>query len=279
MGEEACTIDLEGRDFDEDIVTRAEDLANAVVCENRPVLIRNVTPADLKDLELRRALPDGVTDVRLIDVENFDVIPCCGTHVKRTGELGLIKVLRHENIKGTRRVYFKVGGRAYKDYIDKHTIVQHLANRFTTSADGINAKVDKLSAQLQLSKKDVKRLSKRLAAYEIADLVESASDCNGKKLIIRFFPDSDDGYLRTLSSGLKAEPNVVVILGTGNGTVVCSASDGVAVDFSLSAVPMANAAGGSGGGKGTFAQIKLPTGIDVKEFLIKVGDNVQKTLS
>lgn len=278
MGEEACTIDLEGGRFSEEAVADAENLANSVVQDNRPVIFRTVSAADLEKYDLRKTVPGDLTEVRVVEVADFDVSACCGTHVRGTGELGMVKVLKGENVKGTRRVYFKVGRRAVQDYRSKHEITQQLANRLTTSVEGITAKIDKLAAERQRSRKDLKRLTERLASFEKEVMIKSAIDCNGVKLIVRHLPDGDDGYLRALSAELKSERSTVTIIGSGSGLVVCSASDDVALDFSRSAVAMANAVGGSGGGKGAFVQLKLPDGVDVGDFLKKVGDNVKTNL-
>jgi alanyl-tRNA synthetase len=82
-----------------------------------------------------------------------------------------------------------------------------------------------------------------------------------------------------ISTTLKGEPNTAVVIGSVTGAVVCSASDGVAVDFAALAVEPARAAGGSGGGKGAFAQLKLPAGTNISNFVEEIADNVKKSLS
>lgn len=282
LGDDACTIDLEGTGFDPEVARRAEDLANAIVMENRPVTME-VVPAEelasLDDMDLRRSLPAGVREARLVAVEGFDLIPCCGTHVRTTGELGMIKVLKNEKAKGARRVQFKVGQRALADYRSKHDIVQSLVGRLTTSADGIEAKVEKLIAQGQRMRKDAKGLSQALAAHETKALLAKAQTHAGTRFVVRYLPDRGDDYLRVVSTTLKKEPGTVVVIGGAAGAVVCSASDGVDVDFSVLAVEPAKAAGGSGGGSGTFAQLKLPGGTDVSKFVEEVANNVKQSLS
>jgi alanyl-tRNA synthetase len=278
MGEDACTIDLVGDEFNDKAAAEAEKLANSIVLEDRPVNIRNTSPDELESLDLRKAAPEGVTDVRLVEIDGFDLNPCCGTHVTRTGELGLIKVLKTENVKGTKRVQFKAGARALEDYRIKHEILQKLANKLTTSAGGIGAKVDKMSAELRQTQKRAKQLARNLAVLQVAEMLESAQDYGGVKLVVRHFAYGDADFLRQLSAALKSREGTVAVLGAGDGSVLCSASDGIDVDFSDSAVAMAVAAGGSGGGKGAFAQLRLPGGADVENFLQKVGDNVKTVL-
>jgi alanyl-tRNA synthetase len=281
LGEEACTIDLEGSGFSEEVAEFAENLANSTIVQNRPVTIRTlpVSRLDLiEDLELRRALPEGVTEARLVEVEDFDVIPCCGTHVRSTGELGHIKIIRTEKAKGLQRVHFKVGERATRDYRVKHDLVQMLGNKLTTSAADIADKVDKLSAENQRSRREIKRLSQALAEFETASLLAGQGADSGPRVIVHYYADRGDEFLRMVSTALKKEPDTVAVLGAGTGCVVCSASDGVSIDFGPLAVEPAKALGGSGGGKGPFAQLKLPADSDVGQFVEDIANNVKRSI-
>lgn len=277
MGDDACTIDLDGHP-DSAVVGEVERLANTVIEENRTVHIRVLSPDELEDAALRRKLPEDVKEVRLVEVEGFDTIGCCGTHVRRTGELGLVKVLKHERVKGASRVTFKVGRRALGDYATKHDIVKELSGRFTTSIEGVVDKVAKLSEQGQNDRKRVQKLSKRLAALETRELMAAAVDCGGLKLIARVLPGYDEDYLRLLSSQLKTEARTINVLANDAGVVVCNASKDAAVDFSRSAIDPARAGGGSGGGKGGFAMVKLVTGASTEAFVAEVIERVKAEL-
>ena len=279
MGEEACTIDLEGAGFNDLAAREAEALANRVIEENRPVRVRTVPVAELDALDLRRKVPEGVTDARLVEVGDFDLIPCCGTHVNATGELAAIKVLKAERVKNKQRVHFLVGRRAVADYGDKHSVVQALAIRFTTGVAEVGAKVDKLIAENQSAKKRVKLVSQRLADFESSTLAESADTLSsGCCLVVHFDESADGAYLRMLSTRLCAHAGVVSILGAGDGTVLCAAAQNIDVDLATPASEMVKQAGGSGGGKGGFAQLKLPANADISEFLGKVEAHVRQVV-
>jgi alanyl-tRNA synthetase len=281
MGDDTCTIDVEGGAFTDEAVAGAEALANRVIEENRRVVVRTVAVDELEAMGLRGKVPEGVheagQEARLVEVDGFDVVPCCGTHVRTTGELGVVKVLKHEKVKGTQRVYFKAGRRALADYACKHAIVTELANRFTTGTSEVGAKVDKVVAESQSHKKTVKMLSQKLAALEKSELLDAAEDVGGVRFVARVV-EGDGSYARMLSSGLKSEPKTVAILGAADGTVIVSASDDVGVDVAGLAVPRAKELGGSGGGKGSFAQVKLPDGVSVAEFIEGIGSDVRSSL-
>jgi len=277
MGDESCTIDLEGDGFDEEISRRAEAMANRIIEENRPVTSRTVAIDELDTAELRRKVPEGVSDVRLVEVAGLDVIPCCGTHVAATGELRLIKVLKAEKAKNNTRVYFKVGRRALADYERKHDILQALSNRLTTSEEDVAAKVEKLVAEGQSGRKAIKRLTEKLAVLE-KDLLVAAADTRGKvRLIVQLLPDADGGYLRQLCAAIRTVDNVVALVGAGDGSFVGVAGEGMGVDLS-GAVDLARAMGGSGGGRGGFVQAKLPPSTDMKKFLENIRNDVLQSL-
>jgi alanyl-tRNA synthetase len=187
-------------------------------------------------------------------------------------------VLKSEKAKGLERVHFVVGNRAFRDYRDKHDIIQSLANRLTTSSADVAAKLDKLISEGQMARKDLKRLSEALAGYEAKTLLDGAENWQGTRIVSHFFTGRGDDYLRMISTALKREPATVVIIGAETGSVVCSASEDVGIDFSHIAVAPAKEIGGSGGGKGAFAQLKIPANADLRKFLEDVSENVKRSI-
>ena len=114
LGTASSTIDL-AREVSAAEIARAEREANRIVWEDRPVAIRFADAAEAATLGLRKeSKREGV--LRLIDVENFDVSACGGTHVARTGAIGVIAVAGAERFKGATRLEFLCGGRALTGY-------------------------------------------------------------------------------------------------------------------------------------------------------------------
>jgi len=275
LGDEICTIDLDGPDMNDEVVEKAELLANRMVWEDRAVSVRTLAPAEVEKEKLRKALPEGVTEVRLVEVEGFDTVGCCGTHVRRAGELGLIKVLKYEKTKGHYRAHFVSGKRAYRDFSKKHDILKRLGNRFTTSSDAIEEKLEKLQAEKDRLRKESQRLAKKLAGYE-ADALHAAGERRGGRVYVaQVLPGDDEEYVRLVGSLLKAKKETVSVLGTDGGAVVCNASDDTAVDLCSIAVARAKALGGGGGGKGGFATVRLPAGASPSDFVRDVVEAVK----
>src|SRR5215813_5269830 len=120
MGEESCTIDLETSGLSPAQAQKAELLANEVIAEDRPVHIRFVPLEEARQLGLRKLPPKQTGDLRLIDITNFDLTACGGTHVRSTGQIGCILLRKIEKVKQGMRVEFVCGlravGTARRDY-------------------------------------------------------------------------------------------------------------------------------------------------------------------
>ena len=112
MGEESCTIDLETNGLNAAQAQKAERLANEVIAEDRPVSIRFVPLEEARQLGLRKLPPKQTGDLRLIDITDFDLTACGGTHVRATGQIGGILLRKIEKVKQGVRVEFVCGLRA-----------------------------------------------------------------------------------------------------------------------------------------------------------------------
>src|SRR5688500_8717507 len=114
MGAQVSTIDHAKVQSPED-VERAVDEANRVVWENRPVPVRFVSADEARTMGLRKeSVREG--ELRLVDVTDFDLSACGGTHVPRTGTIGVIAVTGTEKFKGGLRLSFVCGGRALRAF-------------------------------------------------------------------------------------------------------------------------------------------------------------------
>jgi alanyl-tRNA synthetase len=275
LGDDSCTIDLAGGRLDEENLRTAEQLANAVIWDNREVHVVTGTPEEINTEMLRKSPPQGVSEVRLVEIDGFDTNACCGTHVRRTGELGMIKILKFEKAKGAYRVHFEVGKRAYDDFVMKHEVVKRLAGRFTTAVENIEENIEKLRSENQRIKKESQKLAKQLAADQADRLHMMGRSIGELVFVVELVVEKNEEKLRLLASCLKSKENTVSLLGTEDGLVMCNAPAGAGIDFAASVVDRAKSLGGSGGGKGGFATARLPASVPVMEFLEKVFDDVK----
>src|ERR1051326_3690560 len=112
MGVDACSIDLDAKQLTAPQVEAAEALANDVITQDRSVTIRFVTQEEAQGLGLRKIPPVERDKLRLIDIADFDLTACGGTHVASTGQIGSILLRKTEKVRQGWRVEFVCGKRA-----------------------------------------------------------------------------------------------------------------------------------------------------------------------
>jgi alanyl-tRNA synthetase len=278
MGDDACTIDIEGGELDEGALDAAENLSNAIIWEDRSIRVRTIPVSEVLEGTLRRSLPEGITEARLVEVEDFDAVACCGTHVGRTGELGVIKVIKQEKVKGNTRIYYKTGRRAFWDYQDKHDITKALSNRFTTSPDGILEKTEKLAGDAQRLRREHQKLKKRLAELDKVRILTAGQTHNKIRLALHMSEDDDEEYMNVLANNCRSGSDTIVFLGSKSGHIVCAASRNLEIELAALVIEKAGEVGGKGGGKGGFVRVSIPPSENVENFLQKVCDHVKENL-
>jgi alanyl-tRNA synthetase len=213
LTDDNLTIDLNYDSLTESQIETAEMLANEIIWEDRPVTSRLVTPAQAHNLALRK-LPDLDEDqIRLIGIENFDLTACGGTHVARTGAVGLIKVLKQERRGSQVRLTFVCGRRALSDYGHKHQVVETLVARLTTATTELGLAVARLQEELKQANRQLKRQTEQLVAVEAERLLQTAVSHNQIRIINQVFTGRDPGQLRQLASQLTQHESVIVLLG------------------------------------------------------------------
>jgi alanyl-tRNA synthetase len=262
LGAASCTIDVEGALSDRD-VARAEDLVNAVVTDD--VVVRQLfpSPAELAAMPLRRA-PKVDRDVRVIEIEGFDLSPCGGTHCTRSGQIGLVRVVGLEKYKGGWRVTFHAGKRALDDVRRKDAVLAELARDFTCGVLDVGSAVAKLRAELK-ARLDALSTTRGELVELVAERVLAAHppDPSGTTRVVLVRDHDDVPMLRTLAGRLtERRPDVVALCASGaagpDWSVVVQRG-AAATGFDCGAWLKAAAArhGGRGGGRPERAEGRL----------------------
>lgn len=207
MSDDYTTVDLDAGDIDESIILKAEFLANEVVLDNREVKKYYVSEADLDRLNIRKKENIG-NRIRIVEIDDFDLSMCGGTHVDFTGEIGIIKIIKREKIKKTNiRLFFVAGERALIDYEKKLRIVSDISNFLTTGEDDIFAKVHSLVEENRNLYKEIRANQDEIFKGIAEHLSEHAEMVEGIKYIFKVL----DGYSREnismLGKILSAQPH------------------------------------------------------------------------
>ncbi|NTU65634.1 MAG: alanyl-tRNA editing protein, partial [Chloroflexi bacterium] len=167
--EGALTIDLNTAAVTPQEIDRAEDFANTIVYENRPVIARFVNDEDLPALPLRKP-PQVDQAVRIVEIQGFDWSACGGTHVARTGEVGLIKIVKLEKRGAETRVEFRCGHRALIDYRRKHQLINQVASDLTIGFWELDQAIGRMQAEAKAARKQLAEAEARLQQVEAREL-------------------------------------------------------------------------------------------------------------
>lgn len=221
LGEEVCTIDLHAEFPSAAAIARTEDLANRYIQEARPITATFPSKAELKNLPLRKEIAVEEEEIRVVIIQGLDYSGCCGTHVGSTGELGLLKIIKTERVKGGLcRVHFLVGQRALRDYQRKHEVLGELGRSFSASVETLSGAVEKLRQDERDLRRELKELRQKLYPYQAAELLASApGTASGVKVIVQHLPEADRTDLTGLSAALTSQAAVACLLLAGRDNV------------------------------------------------------------
>ncbi|NLK96645.1 alanyl-tRNA editing protein [Defluviitalea saccharophila] len=178
MGEDYVSIDISLPEVTPAMVKEVEEAVNEVIYKNVPVKTYMKDLEGAKLLPLRKQ-PKVDEDIRVVEIEEVDFCPCCGTHVASTGEVGILKILKTEKSKGMTRIYFQCGRKALQDYGKKHEIISALFEKFSANENTLLEKIEKYMEDVKKTEALVKELRQELSICEAQKLVKDA-----RKLVV-----------------------------------------------------------------------------------------------
>lgn len=244
MGKDFVSVDFNGMLTPEQI-TEIEECANAAVFADQEIRITYPSPEELKNLNYR-SKKELTGQVRIVEVLGSDICACCGTHVKRTGEVGLIKVTRSEHYKGGIRLYLQIGWSALEDYGQKLVSVQKVSVLLSAKPELIGEAVERIQGIVADQKQEILLLKQQLMEYQIKELPE------GEKIAVVL--KDDPSSLRSFCEQLLKEREMVAVL-TGDDEAgykfVLGKKEG---EFQEEAKQFREACEAKGGGKGNMIQ-------------------------
>ena len=241
---------------------RVEDLVNSV--------IRSNTPAETRVMALDEAVAAGAmslfgekyeSDVRVLSMGDFSMELCGGTHVERSGDIGLFKILSESGVAaGVRRIEAITGKMAYDWVVHTDQVLRDIAAMLRGSREDVDEKVRELLERARRLEKEVQQLKSKLASGQGGDLTSQAKDVGGIKVLAAQIDGADAKSLRDAVDQLKGKlgSSVIVLATVNEGKVVLVA--GVSADLltRMKAGEIAGAVaaqvGGKGGGRADFAQ-------------------------
>src|SRR6266850_2126968 len=212
--DQSCEIDVEMTNPTTELMERAVELANNVIWEDRQITIKTASTEEAAKLPLRKE-SSRQGDLRLIEIDGFDLTPCGGTHAYRTGEVGLIAVRSWERAKGLSRIEFVAGVRALADYRRANKSAREIAALLSAGRDD----APKLAARMVEENKELHRRVRSLeevsARVEAEELFASTSpNSAGVRVVTQIFANRDAESLKQLAQALISHPNTIALLGS-----------------------------------------------------------------
>ena len=254
MGADYSTIDL-ARDVSAGEIARAEAEANRIVWEDRPVEIRFASADEAASLGLRKESKRGGT-LRLIDVHEFDLSACGGTHVARTGAIGIIVISATERVRGGSRVTFLCGGRALTGFRALRDAVAGSVRALSVLPAELPSAIERLQAEGKDLSRQVKDLRGKVAIQEAQELAAAAETVGDTKVVLAALADRNANDLKTIASKIIETPGHVAVLVSDAPplAIVVARAAGTNVDAGALLRQLVERHGGKGGGRPELAQ-------------------------
>ncbi len=244
MGSECITVDFDKMLTPEEI-KKVEEITNRIIWENREIYATYPTQEEAKEIDFR-SKKEIKGQIRLVIVEDCDICACCGTHVRRTGEIGLLKTTSLAKKRAGASITMQIGKDAFDDYSAKHDELARLSNMLALKPLEIAQGVEKL-------KEEIASLRYEMQKIKLDNFKEKIKDLSGNVEVI-FEKDLQPDEVRKMCDLLAEKVKIAAVLSgsdeTGYKYTIASRTE----DLRQLAKDFNSALNGRGGGKPEMVQ-------------------------
>jgi alanyl-tRNA synthetase len=219
------------------------------------VAVRFATVEEAAALPLRKE-PARAGMLRLIDVEDYDLSACGGTHVARTGGIGIIVVSGWEKFRGGSRVQFLCGVRVQRRFDVWRDALAATMKHLSVAPDELAAGVERLQGEGKTLQRALRVANDKLAVHEARALVARGTRVGDRLVIAEALPDLDAAGLKSMAAAAATEPGAAVALFTtaSPALVVVASHASAGLDAGAALKALVAQFGGKGGGRPDLAQ-------------------------
>jgi alanyl-tRNA synthetase len=257
MADDYCSIDLDTPTLTQKQIESAERLANEIVLENRSVDVRFVTREEAGKLGLRKVPAADRDELRIIDIRDWDLSACGGTHVAQTGQIASVLLRKAEKVRQGWRVEFVAGQRAVATARRDFTALTETATLFSAHIYNVPQQAQKSLDELRSWRKQWEHSQEELAAAQAAALLAVTPEIKGRKIVVQTSSDREINFVKLLAQKLtRLSPSAVALLATTSPqpSLVFAQSAGQPFDMGGLMKETMTKLGGRGGGSKDLAQ-------------------------
>jgi alanyl-tRNA synthetase len=257
MADDYCSIDLDTPTLTQKQIESAERLANEIILENRPLEVRFVTREEAGKLGLRKVPVTDRNELRIIDIRDWDLSACGGTHVAQTGQIASVLLRKAEKVRQGWRVEFVAGQRAVATARRDFTALTETAALFSAHIYDVQQQAQKSLDELRSWRKQWERSQEELAAAQAAALLAETPEIKGRKIVVQSLADREINFVKLLAQKLtRLSPSAVALLASTSPqpSLVFAQSAGQPFDMGGLMKETMTKLGGRGGGSKDLAQ-------------------------
>ncbi len=255
------TIDLDIDTLTWETVKQIEIESNELIWNNIPVTVGFIDDVKIHRYPLRK--PIKLTGkIRVIEIPHVDFSACGGTHVKGTGEIGLIKIVGKEKYKQGVRLEFLCGNRALKHYQSSLSILQNISADFSIHPTDLPKTIERLRAEIVETRRKFRDVQKKYLHLEAEKIWQNTPVLGGLKKIQMYWEDRSFDEIRVIADLLRQHSKTLLLLSVLENTKVrilsTRSADLEDIDSSSMLREVLYLLGGRGGGSPEFAQGGVP---------------------
>ncbi|MEK4362116.1 alanyl-tRNA editing protein [Paenibacillus sp. FSL M8-0212] len=263
LGTEYDTIDVAAAELGADQLTAIEQEVNRQIYRNARINTSWVTAEEAAQLPLVKQ-PTVTEDIRIVEIEGVEYNACGGTHVSATGEIGIIKLLKTEKVKGGTRIYFKCGTRALNEFTATQNVLNSIMVKLKTSKDELLERIEKMELEQKQLQTELNAVKTTNDAYYAEELLAARQGI----VIAQVFEDKSLKDMQSLATKLTADHEGLVLFASISEAKVVLAQNGQPPEWACGPFFKGNlgAYNGKGGGSEKIAQAGFASSEDALAF-------------
>jgi alanyl-tRNA synthetase len=258
LGADICTIDLRGLEPTAEILESAASAANEIVYEDRAVNVKYGTAEELAAAGVRKTV-ERAGVLRAIEIENLELQPCGGTHVRSTGQIGTIQIRGVSKIRQDWRVEFACGQRAEKFAREDLALLKAVAQRLSCSVAETASAAERVVAERDAHFKSARASMEKLAGLDAHAAVQATvAGTTGLRIVTRVFSGIAPEYVQAFAREVaQTDKTIALVARTECGHVFFSQHPSAGKEMNVLLTEALKHLGGKGGGSRDSARGRL----------------------